>query len=579
MRNLPGLFLPLIASGVYLYLVFLLPGDAYTDPAARRWLFLLCAGVAALLLKLGFPRLSWTHSGLLAGIGLAALHRIAVFLPEISTTPWSLGWSEGSRFFNASLFSSRSLYGVAAPTSVLHPSRYLLQSIPFLIPDLPIWFHRSWQVLLWFVTTLGSGVLLALRLRRRGAPLAGIVPVLAFTAWSFLFLLQGPVYYHLLVIPMLLLWGVQVHRFRRTLLLVLLVSVWAGISRLNWYPMPGLIAAALYFLEQPLGASPRPGLRPWLGHALRYLLPPAAWTILGSALAYLSSQLYILLSGNPAEQFGSSFTSDLLWYRLFPNPTYPGGLLRTAILVSLPLGMVILYHLWQQRRVYNWLRLLGLGAILLILLAGGLVVSVKIGGGSNLHNLDAYLVLLWLAGAYAWYGALEPDAPRPRPLHTFEPLAWAVLAMPLSIALILGAPYTPRDLAADRADLDKLRRALADAPGEVLFITQRQLLTFNEVEGIALQPDYEVVFLMEMVMGNNQPYLQEFYQRLESHQYAYIISGSLSLSTKGRQFPFGEENDVWNARVNQPLWCTYAPVLTLKRLDVQVLAPRQENCR
>jgi hypothetical protein len=578
MRSLLKILIALLPAGAYLALVFLLPGLTYTDPAARRWLFIACAAASAGLLRLGFRRLRWWRAGLLAAVCLAALHRLALFIPDLSTTPWSLGWSEGSRYYYASLYFARSIYGFSTPTSVLHPSRYLLQSFPFLIPELPIWVHRLWQVLLWLAATLGSGLLLAWRLRRRGASLDGALPVLALTAWSFIFLMQGPVYYHLLVMPLLLLWGVQTRRFGRTLAIVLLASAWAGISRINWYPMPGLIAAALYFLEQSCSAPGRRGSGAWLQHALRYLSPPLAWTLLGSGLAYGTSRLYILLSGNPAEQFGSSFTSDLLWYRLYPNPTYPEGLLRTAILVSIPLGLVILHHIWQQRFAIHWLRLLGLGAILLVLLAGGLVVSVKIGGGSNLHNLDAYLVLLWLVGAYAYYGVLAPEGKRPRPVRSPEPLAWAALAMPLGIALALGAPLQPRDRAAEQAELETLRQVLASAEGEVLFINQRQLLTFHEVEGIALQPDYEVVFLMEMVMGYNQPYLQEFYARLADQRYAFIVTDPVSLYMKGSDYPFGEENDVWNERVSGPLWCQYEPVLKLEAAGVWVMQPRQYGC-
>ena len=91
-------------------------------------------------------------------------------------------------------------------------------------------------------------------------------------------------------------------------------------------------------------------------------------------------------------------------------------------------------------------------------------------------------------------------------------------------------------------------------------------------------PEYEVVFLMEMVMGNNQPYLQEFYARLGAQQYAFIVTDPVSLQTKGSDYPFGEENDVWNARVSEPLWCHYEPVLKLDTADVWVLQPRQHGC-
>jgi hypothetical protein len=50
------------------------------------------------------------------------------------------------------------------------------------------------------------------------------------------------------------------------------------------------------------------------------------------------------------------------------------------------------------------IRQLGLAAILSVLFLGGIIVSTKIGGGSNLHNLDAYLVVLWVIGGYVFSG-------------------------------------------------------------------------------------------------------------------------------------------------------------------------------
>ncbi len=78
-----------------------------------------------------------------------AVERLALFIPEISTQMTSLGWSEASRYYYASLFFSKSVYGSTAALPSLHPTRYLLQSLPFLIPNLPLWVHRAWQVFLW----------------------------------------------------------------------------------------------------------------------------------------------------------------------------------------------------------------------------------------------------------------------------------------------------------------------------------------------------------------------------------------------------------------------------------------------
>ena len=116
---------------------------------------------------------------------LAAAAMIPLFLPDISVYPFSLGWSEASRYYYASLFFSEKIYGQNITPSTLHPTRYLLQSVPFIIDGLPLWFHRFWQVLLWLVGLFGSAFLLARRLK---------IPhrfwIWIFSMWVFLFLWQ-----------------------------------------------------------------------------------------------------------------------------------------------------------------------------------------------------------------------------------------------------------------------------------------------------------------------------------------------------------------------------------------------------
>ena len=61
---------------------------------------------------------------------MATAYKLASFIPDISTYPFSLAWSEASRYYYASLWLSKQVYGQLIPPSVLHPSRYLLQAIP-----------------------------------------------------------------------------------------------------------------------------------------------------------------------------------------------------------------------------------------------------------------------------------------------------------------------------------------------------------------------------------------------------------------------------------------------------------------
>src|SRR4030042_3173552 len=85
------------------------------------------------------------------------------------------------------------------------------------------------------------------------------------------------------------------------------------------------------------------------------------------------------------------------------------GILPSAILVSLPLIGLMVAHLFKHWRDYHLIRLFGLAAILLMLFVGGVIVSVKIGGGSNLHNLDAYLTLLLVIASYIYFDCFKPD--------------------------------------------------------------------------------------------------------------------------------------------------------------------------
>jgi hypothetical protein len=496
----------------------------------------------------------------------AALYRVVAFLPDLSTHPFTLGWSEASRYYYASLFFAERLYGVAGNPSVLHPSRYLMQSVPFLIPASPLWLHRLWQVVLWLGTGALAGHLLARRLGVRGAWMPGLL-----MTWAFLFWLQGPVYYHLMVMAIAVLWGFDASRPWRTLALVALASAWAGISRINWFPVPGLLASALFLLERPKGQA----------SMLRYLSRPFVWTVAGTVVAVGSQILYIQLSGNAADRFTTSFISDLLWYRLLPNPTFPLGVLPAILLASAPLAAVIVGRWRDLRSACHPIRLFGLGAILLVLFLGGFLVSAKIGGGSNLHNLDAYLTLLSVVGGYAYFAAYrgEIDAPRDLPSITL-PVRAALIAVPAFFALGAGRPVALPD-AAQTAEAMRTIASYAQGAAargeEVLFISQRHLLTFGYVDGVLLVPEYETVFLMEMAMAGHRPYLDEFHHNLERRRYGLIVVEVLETAYKGRAYSFGEENDAWVREVSFPILCHYEPVVMLESPRVQLLVPRAEG--
>ncbi len=576
----------ILSLAIFPWLVLSPATSIMKDIPVRLVLFCLIAAGGSLLCKLAWPRYSWGIAAILATLCYATAYKLASYLPDISAYPFSLAWSEASRYYYASLWLSRQVYGVTIPPSVLHPSRYLLQAIPFLLSNSSIWLSRFWQVVLWVA---GAGVTSWLLARRLG--LTGrnkpVLIALGMILWGFLFLFQGPVYYHLLFMVILVLLGYNSQHPWRTLFVVLVASLWAGISRVNWLPVPGMLAAALYFIEVKKGSEPLP----------RYLFPPILWSVAGSVSGLASQLAYQRWSGNPEAWFGSSFTSDLLWYRLFPNPTFRLGVLPSAILVSLPIiglmGLKLLGHLRQ----YHPIRLLGLTAILGVLFAGGIVVSVKIGGGSNLHNLDAYLSLLLVIGSAVYFERVVPDqALQPggnysgkeaistkRLLKIGESLSIAAaLAIPVYFILIAGGQLPQHDYAAAQAALSTINAATQEASsqgGEVLFISQRQLLTFNYVKDVKLVPEDELVFLMEMAMGGNAAYMDAFQADISSQRFAMIVSEPLVIQWQGRNHSFGEENDAWVRGVSEPVLCYYRPSITLDSVGLVLYTPRANPCK
>jgi hypothetical protein len=552
----------------------------------RLAVFIILSLGGAWIYRRGWPQYGWGTALLLTILGYGVAYKLSSFIPDVSNYPFSLGWSEASRYYYASLLFSNRVYGIAEPPSVLHPSRYLLQSLPFIIPNSSLFFHRLWQVILWVVTASLTSWLLIRRLTPKGQKRPQVI-TLCLLFWTFLFLFQGPIYYHLLIMVILLLWGFDSTRFWRNLILVLFASLWAGISRINWLPVPGLLAASLYLLEVPVR-----GKQLW-----RYLFPPAIWVLVGTGIAYASQLAYQLWSGNPPTWFGSSFSSDLLWYRLLPNRTFPMGILLSAVFVSIPLIGLMVLRLINRWREYHLIRLLGLAAFLSMLFIGGVVVSVKIGGGSNLHNLDAYLTLLLVIGCYLYFDCFVPDysetlgedlqvgtPPSSNKLSQSAEVILVSLALvfPLYFTLSTGGALQHRDYPAAQAALQAINSATQQAVkqgGEVLFINQRHLLTFDYIQGVPLVPEDELVFLMEMAMSDNSSYLEAFHNDLSHQRFAMIVSEPLTTQYQGRNHSFGEENDAWVERVSVPVLCYYEPTQKVEAAGVVLYTPRADPCR
>ena len=118
----------------------------------------------------------------------------------------------------------------------------------------------------------------------------------------------------------------------------------------------------------------------------------------------------------------------------------------------------------------------------------------------------------------------------------------------------------------------------AEEEAEVLFITQRQLLTFQTIETETYVDDYEKMILMEMAMADNPFYLGQFEQDLAEQRFSLIVTDKLSKKMKDPSIEaLGEENNVYVENVVKPLMCYYQVNEWLRGIAIELWTPKAKN--
>jgi len=539
---------------------------------------------------------SWP--ALLASITLSGAAILLAFaLREVSSYPFSLGWSEGNRLYDDSILFGRGRY-ISSPEQVIRPylekSRQIINGLPFLYSGLSIWQARLWQALMSILPFLALGWIV---FYRRGQPKA--VWLLA-GLWGFAFLRQGPIHPPLIIAAAIIVLAWQRPLWQAVPLLAIGMFLPAG-SRFIWLFGATLWAGVFSFAQAPLenGSVPR-----------------AVWEraiLLGAASALSGFGVRFFW---PSDQAGAtllvSSISDstsrqaLLWYRLLPNSTLGPGIIIILLIAVLPLIFILIYFLRTRWTLHLWQKLALFGCLASYLLVG-LVASTKIGGGGDLHNLDLFLIGLLFTAGLAWekFGhewilnrAALPAwlqvtlivllaLPVWAPLINMRPLVDTSQLSPLN-GLVNPNALHLSDFLANPADikksLDSLREnvTIAQKRGEVLFLDQRQLLTFGEISGVPLVADYEKKHLMDQAMTSNAAdLLAQFNADIAAHRFVLIVSEPLRLPVQGESSVFGEENNAWVKWISSVVLCYYQPYAELSEVKVELLIPRRkpaENC-
>jgi hypothetical protein len=513
---------------------------------------------------------AWLSALIMIILSQATLHLLLSYWSQVTAYPFALGWSETSRYYFPSLFLSENIYGQKYPLPILHPTLHLLLTPPYWF-DAPLWAHRFWQVTIRYLLLAATvpAVMSRLALSGRFAAIQNKGLRWLVALWIFLFLFLGPVYFHLVIPVILVLVGFTPRDDRKSWLVILLASAWCGWSRVNWYPMPALIAAILYVLE-----TPHKGKSLW-----QYLWKPALWGIAGMLTAFAFQRLYIAISGVDSQYFYTSVASDLMWYRLLPNATFPTGLLPAALLTSLPIWATMYLVVRKDKGAFHPLRVFLLIAALMALFGAGLFVSLKIGGGADLHNMDAYFIVLLIVFLYlvfARYAREDFSAPQPVSLHWLVVLAllifpvWAAIQPNLGL-ITFDSVRTQSVLANLQDRVDQVNAQ----GGEILFITQRHLISMNMLQGVTLVPEYEREDLMEMAMADNEIYLRQFRRDMENQRFALIVVDPLRFLKFSRNRSFAEENNAWVTRVAKHILCNYKEDAIFPEDQIALYVPQE----
>ena len=589
-------------SRVTALLLCLVPGYFYnfihsSEPYQGLWIRIFLSGFLVILASWIFEKDNGTsyESLLICSLTFSASFVLFTQFHDITSYPFSIGWSEGNRMWDYSVLFGRNRYNY--PQDQVIPAyidigRQSLWGLIYLFPGTDIVTARVWNDILFTIPC----ALLGFVLMRKSANCKGI-RLLAYSLWAMLFLMQGPIYTPLTLAAILVAIGSRLPLFFNCIL-VAAAGFYAVMSRSTWIAAPSAYAVFLIFLDDKAVRNDHEKKARWWKAAAVGLSG-----LLG-AFIYMKRDIFALLlhigSKQPAVETAVSsaaaeameavpqiFTpawfqyylgrQALLFDRLWPNETYKYGIIPGLALAVLPLIILILIWAKERRwRLDGWQKLL-LFAGSAIFLAAGLLFSVKIGGGSNLHNMDMFLILLLIISTLAWkagMGAWIFEKIRLDSSVCFLILLAILIPAWDSLSSAVPRIYPRQETTVDA--VEKIREVIdAHAEEDILFIDQRQLLTFGTVQKIPLIADYEKKWMMDEAMSNDAAYFEPYFRDLKAHRFAAIISEPLHIKFQGSGGDFSEENDLFVTYVSVPTLCYYEPYETFPEQGVEILIPRE----
>lgn len=515
---------------------------------------------------------------------------IANELQMVNSYPFSLGWSEGNRLWDYSILYGRDRYQIAADKSIpvyTSVGRQSLWGLVYLIPNASIFLARLWNVILFTVPYFVFGLVTFYRKHQK------IDVWVMLGLWAFLFLRGGPIYTPL-VLAAILVATTRKMSLWLSIIFIAIAGYYATESRFTWVFAAGMWAALIAFLDTESNLSKSTKQR-WLraiilglfGVSFAYFMPKSLDDALLSFLTgepgAVNQAAAVLASGEQgiavsglSELLGRQ---PLLWRRLLPNPTYTPGILLGLLITVGPL-IFFLYLLGKKMpwKLNIWQRLLLFGELIAFLIVG-LIISVKIGGGGDLHNLDMFLISLVIISSLIWHaGAKEKISDISNQGQILKVSLFLVVFIPALLGVLSTKHIEIPSKQVAQKGINNIQSAVDKYKNkEILFIDQRQLLTFGFINNVTLVPEYEKKHLMDMAMANDANYFTSFIADIQNQRFSLIISEPLYVAYQEVNYEggFGQENNSWVNWVSIPVLCNYESIEINTDLRYELFIPRK----
>ncbi len=532
--------------------------------------------MAWLITPEGKQSLSWDKI-YLSTITFVCIFVLIPYFLSVIDYPFHLFWSEGNRFWDYSTLFGKNRYLYPLDKQIfaqIEPSRLFLWGLPFLLPNVTIQGMRLWNAILMSIPSILFG-LISFGYSNKKQWL--IIPC---ALWTLTFLNQGPIYTPLVLGAILTVIALHLPLIPE-MLLISVTSYFLSLNRNHWMFASAMWAILCIFLGGWMPEKAKLANR-WFRSILIGIAGVMGGLIVPSLFQYLALQTSTSATINNITRIVDINTRlsqhTFLWDRLFPGPTNPLGILLGLLFTTATVVLLIIIFLFKKPHKFDLWQITVLFLINVTFLIVGLVISVKIGGGNNLHNLDMYLISLVFSAAIVWNKGMGQWFTHPENKSIWICILMLMIAY---IPLYWSGGINPNEFP-NRDYTDTLIKQVQIAAnitqpnGEVLFIDHRQLITFENIKNVRLVPEYEKKVLMNYAMEGEPTRLHGFYHDLRNHRFSLIITQPLNIQYQGNENAFLEENNSWVNNVAKPILCFYEPMFTEREIGVQLLIPRED---